>query len=294
MEANPQALSNSKPSRHDIQVGIASDPGRVRTRNEDASLAWQFTLVQHGQAPLPSGLFIVADGMGGHAQGAEASALSTRLAAGHVVRHIALPLLSEDQNAAERAPIHELLTNGMLMAHQAVVNRYPDSGTTMTLALMMGDSVYIAHVGDSRAYVGERGELRLLTKDHSVAARLLEMGQASPSEAESQRNVLYKAIGHGADLEPDIVFHSLRWGQYLLLCCDGLWNMLSDETISGIIEMAPTPDIACQHLVSMANENGGEDNISVILVAKGWPLPDTEGSASSGSVHNSTKHNDDI
>jgi serine/threonine protein phosphatase PrpC len=273
LPANPQPSASFQPSKHDIQIGFASNPGRVRARNEDAGLAWQFTLAQHGEEPMPSGLFIIADGMGGHSKGEEASALSTRLTAGHVVRHVALPMLADDENMAERAPIHELLTNGMLMAHQAVSERYPEAGTTMTLALLMGESVYIAHVGDSRAYAGERGSLRLLTKDHSIAARLLEMGQATPEEAESQRNILYKAIGQGTVLEPDIVFHNLGWGQYLFLCCDGLWNMLSDQTIAEVIESAPTPDVACQLLVALANENGGEDNISVILVARGWPLP---------------------
>jgi serine/threonine protein phosphatase PrpC len=260
-------------SEHDIQIGLASDPGRVRGHNEDASLVWQFILAQQGQPPLPTGLFVIADGMGGHAQGEQASALATRLAADHVIRQISLPLLSDDEGLAERAPIHETLTASMRVAHQAITRRFPEAGTTMTLALMLGDNVYIAHVGDSRAYLGERGSLHLLTEDHSVAARLLEMGQATPEEAALQRNILYKALGQGAELEPDIQYGDLGRGQYLLLCCDGLWGKVPDEQIATIIEASPTPDIACQNLVTKANENGGEDNISVILVARGWPLP---------------------
>jgi serine/threonine protein phosphatase PrpC len=261
------------PSKHDIQIGLASDPGRIRDHNEDASLAWQFTLAQQGQPPLVVGLFVIADGMGGHARGAQASSLATRLAAGHAIRQISLPLLSDDEDRAEREPIHEILISSIAVAHQALTRRFPEAGTTMTLALMLGENVYIAHVGDSRAYLGKPGSLKPLTQDHSVAARLLEMGQTTQEEAAAQRNILYKAIGQGTTVEPDILYHDLNWGQYLLLCCDGLWGKVPDPEIAAIIEASPTPDIACQNLVSKANENGGEDNISVILIARGWPLP---------------------
>ncbi len=259
-------------SAHDLQIGLASDPGRIRDRNEDASLAWQFLLAQQEQSPLPVGLFIIADGMGGHQQGEQASILALRLAADHIIREICLPMLRDDEGMAERAPINEVLETSMSIAHQALTHRLPEAGTTMTIALVLGDGVYIAHVGDSRAYLGERGHLHLLTQDHSMAARLLEMGQVSPEEAVPQRNILYKALGQGEQIEPDILYHDLDQGQYLLLCCDGLWGKVADEDIAAIIEAAPTPDIACQNLVGLANENGGEDNISVVLAARGWPL----------------------
>jgi serine/threonine protein phosphatase PrpC len=222
------------------------------------------------------GLFVVADGMGGHTRGEQASALATRLLAGHVARRICLPQLSDDEGKIERMPINEVLETGIRIAHQTVSRRLPEAGTTMTAALVLDDGAYVAHVGDSRAYLGELGRLQLLTKDHSVAARLVEMGQATKDEALSQRNILYKAVGQGVEIEPDIMYHDLEWGQYLLLCCDGLWGKVSDEELSAIIEMAPTPDIACQNLVVRAKENGGEDNISVVLVARGWPLPDRD------------------
>lgn len=272
-EPTPEGALPVRPSPHDLQIGLASDPGRIREHNEDASLAWQFTLAQEGQPPLAVGLFVIADGMGGHLQGEQASALAVRLAANHVVRQICLPTLSDDIEVADRAPINEVLGTSVRIAHKAVTRRLPDAGTTMTLALVLGDGVYVAHVGDSRAYVGERDCLHLLTQDHSMAARLLEMGQAIPEEVASQRNILYKALGQGTQLDPDILYHDLDQGQYLLLCCDGLWGKVADEEMATIIEAAPTPDIACQNLVARANENGGEDNISAILVARGWPLP---------------------
>ncbi len=261
------------PTALDLQVGLASDPGRIRDHNEDTSFALQFMWAQQGEPPLPVGLFILADGMGGHALGEQASALAVRLAARHIINQVYLPLLSEDEGPAMRLPINEVLEASMRIAHEAVLRQLPQAGTTMTMALTLGDGVYIAHVGDSRAYLGERGRLKLLTRDHSMAARLLEMGRASPEEAATQRNILYKALGQGAQIEPDILYQNLGPGQYLLLCCDGLWDKVPDEEMSTIIETSPTPGTACQNLVDRANENGGEDNITVILAARGWRMP---------------------
>jgi serine/threonine protein phosphatase PrpC len=272
-ETPSSKVPDSLPSYHDLQVGMASDPGRVRDHNEDASLAWQCLSAQQGQPPLPMGLFVIADGMGGHALGEQASALSVRLVAEQVTRRVYLPMLADEESASERAPINEILEDSVQLAHRAISHRMPEAGTTLTMALVLGDGAYIAHVGDSRAYVGERGSLQLLTQDHSVAARLVEMGHATVEEATSQRNVLYKALGQGVRIEPDILYCDLERGQYLLVCCDGLWGKVEDCEIAAIVESALTPDIACQNLVARANENGGEDNISVILVARGWPLP---------------------
>jgi serine/threonine protein phosphatase PrpC len=271
----PEPAESIEPGswQYGLEVGLASDPGQVRDHNEDASLAWQFVLTQQGQPPLPMGLFVIADGLGGHLQGGQASALAIRQAATYVIRHVGLPLLTDDGGTAERPPINEILDASVHVAHEAVFRRLPEAGTTMTMALVLADSVYIAHVGDSRAYLGERGCLQSLTHDHSVAARLVDMGQAAPEDVASQRHLLYKALGRGTRIEPDIVYHDLGRNQYLLLCCDGLWNVLPDEEMAGIIESAATPTCACQQLVTRANEGGGDDNISVILAAKTWPLP---------------------
>jgi serine/threonine protein phosphatase PrpC len=265
---SPQKLS------YDLQVGLASDPGRIRDRNEDTSLAMQFMLAQHGHPPLPMGLFILADGMGGHAEGQQASALSVRLAARHIMNQVYLPMLSDQDGIVSQAPINEVLVSSMEIAHEALLRRFPTAGTTMTLAVTLGDGLYIAHVGDSRAYLGDRGRLRLLTRDHSMAARLLEMGQTTSDQAAQQRNILYKALGQGSRVDPDILYHDLDPGQYLLLCCDGLWDKVGDADISAIVEASATPGTACRNLVTQANENGGEDNISVILAARGWPFPE--------------------
>lgn len=256
---------------HDLTIGIASDPGRVRERNEDAILALQFMLAQQGQSPLPAGLFVVADGMGGHIRGEQASTLAMHLAARHVLNQVFLPLL-DGGGMAERPPINEALETSVHIAHEAITRRLPEAGTTITLALVLGDGVYVAHMGDSRAYQGERGRLQQLTRDHSMAARMLEMGNVSPEQVALQRNILYKALGQGAQVEPDILYRDLGPEQYLLLCCDGLWGMVSDEEMATIVDASATPGAACQNLVAKANENGGEDNISVVLAARSWPL----------------------
>jgi serine/threonine protein phosphatase PrpC len=256
-----------------LQIGLASDAGRMRGRNEDSVLVWQFALAQQGQPALPIGLFVVADGMGGHSSGQQASALAIRLAAEQVIRQLCLPLLGIEADLADRPPINEVLENSVRTAHQALLRRLPESGTTMTMALILGDSAYLVHVGDSRAYLGGQGTLKCLTQDHSVAARLMEMGQTTAPEVASQRHILYKALGQGREIEPDMIYHHLDMAHYLLLCCDGLWGMVPDDEIAAIVEAAATPACACHDLVARANEKGGDDNISVILVARGWPLP---------------------
>ena len=270
-EPGPKIKTRPPASSCHWQIGLASHPGCVRERNEDASLALHFLLLQQDEPPLPLGLFALADGMGGLSLGQQASGLACRLAAGYVLRRILMPLLDSGDELAERAPINEVLETGMSIAHETIARRLPEAGTTLTMALVLGDAAYLAHVGDSRAYLGSRGRLELLTHDHSMAARLQEMGQAAPKELDSQRNILYRALGQGPRIEPDILYHPLDEGKYLLLCCDGLWAELSEEEVLATIDAAATPDAACQELVALALEAGGEDNISVIIAARGWP-----------------------
>ena len=250
-----------------FEVGLATAKGPVRDRNEDASLAAQFILVQGDERPLPVGLFIVADGMGGHGQGEQASALACRLAAEHVIRHVYLPVLADGPGM----PINEVLEEAVEIGHETILRRLAGAGTTLTMALVLGDDAHIAHAGDARAYLGRQGHLQLLTQDHSMAERLLEVGQARVEDVVSERRVLYKALGHGDRIRPDILHEHLGRGSYLLLCCDGLWGALADAEISATVEAAPTPDAACRDLVAQAIERGGEDNITVVVAARGWP-----------------------
>jgi PPM family protein phosphatase len=262
---------NAQRDSYPWHIGQASHAGCVRERNEDASLVLHFVATQQEEPPFPVGLFVLADGMGGHLQGQRASDLACRQAASYVLRRILMPLLDGEEESSERAPINEVLESAVSVAHEAVAHRLPEAGTTLTLALVLGNGAYIAHVGDSRAYLGGRGRLECLTQDHSMAARLQEMGQAAPEKLDSQRNILYRALGQGPRVEPDIRYHGLEEGQYLLLCCDGLWGSVSDDEMSAVVDEATTPNAACQELVTRALQAGGKDNITVVIAARGWP-----------------------
>ena len=143
-----------------------------------------------------------------------------------------------------------------------------DGRTTCTCVLILGMNAFVAHVGDSRACLIEQDTIQWLTTDHSLVNRLIELGQITADEAKThpQRNVLYRAVGRGDTLEVDTGLQSLSVGSSLLLCSDGLWGMLSQEIITAIIRSAPSPQVACHRLVARANESGGQDNVTVVLV----------------------------
>jgi serine/threonine protein phosphatase PrpC len=154
-------------------------------------------------------------------------------------------------------------------AQRAVTQTAPGSGTTLTAALVLGQQMTIGHVGDSRAYaVNPYGGGEALTRDHSLVKRLEELGQISSEEAaiHPQRNVLYRALGQGDVLEPDIFTAQFPPTGHLLLCSDGLWSVLSETNIFHIVNSSTDLQDACQELVAAANKAGGPDNISVILV----------------------------
>jgi serine/threonine protein phosphatase PrpC len=258
-----------------LWVGKDSHIGLVRERNEDSLFTIESAFQRDGEL-FAFGLFIVADGMGGHQRGEVASAIATRVAAESVLRSVYLPYLSHEDQDATIPPINEVLIEAVGAANSAVHNAVPDAGTTLTMALVMGQSVYIAHVGDSRAYTFNHGSLKQITQDHSLLARLIELGQVSHEDALShpQRNVLYRAVGQAGNLEVDIYRQSLPVGSYLLLCSDGLWGMVPESEISEIIESSVHPQEACQRLIEAANRRGGDDNVTAILVQIGespWP-----------------------
>ncbi len=249
-----------------IIVGTAQSAGIERSHNEDALLILTGTAV--GQDTLPEfGLFVVADGMGGHRAGEVASAISVRSVAQQLTEKILLALLNiEDE--ADVPPLQDLLREALEQANRAVVNEVPGGGTTLTAAVLLGHQVTIGHVGDSRAYIIANGSTEVITRDHSLVERLRELGQLTQEEAERhpQRNVLYRAIGQGANLEVDVVTHPAPSGGHLLLCSDGLWGVIGDEYILDIISSAPNPQEACRELVKAANAAGGPDNITAVLV----------------------------
>lgn len=253
-----------------LLAGKDSHVGRVRERNEDSFFSLESALQQDGEMS-PFGLFVVADGMGGHQRGEIASSLATQIIANRVLRDIYLPLLEGDSQASSRLPINEVLISAIEEANSQVHREAPDAGTTVTMALVLSQRAHIAHVGDSRAYQVSHGKLKQITQDHSLLARLIELGQATKEEAltHPQRNVLYRAVGQAGKLEVDIYTQSLPIGSYLLLCSDGLWGMVPEQEITEIIGESIHPQQACQKLIEAANAHGGEDNVTAILVRVG-------------------------
>jgi len=270
----PLEASSLEPSWHlgeqqTIVVGAAQSTGIERDHNEDTLFVLLSNATRANTLP-DFGLFLVADGMGGHRAGEVASAISVRTTARLLTEATLLRLL-ENENQDNELPLQELIRQALEEANESVVARVPGGGTTLTAALLLHKHITIGHVGDSRAYIINDGKSDVITRDHSLVERLKELGQLSPEEAAShpQRNVLYRAIGQGANLEVDIVSHSIPCGGYLLLCSDGLWGVVPDHEIRRIIYKSGHPQAACEELVRAANAAGGPDNISAVLV--GFP-----------------------
>jgi protein phosphatase len=248
-----------------------TDPGRKRRRNEDAFVC----------APP---LFAVADGMGG----AQAGEIASRLAAAAVQRR-------EPAGSPGREEVVALIeeANRAVFERASLDEAASGMGTTLTIALLGEEEVWIGHVGDSRAYLLRQGELRQLTDDHSLVAELVRSGRLSREEAEShpQRSVITRALGTEQAVEVDAFSVPVRPGDLFLLCSDGLTSMVEDEAIRRLLE-ASRPDLeqAARALVEEANRRGGEDNITVVLfelagledtvelpgMALEQPLPDSE------------------
>ena len=266
------ATSESSPLKPDqeypqIIVGVAHSVGIQRDQNEDA-LFTLTTSVVAGEKSFHFGLYIIADGMGGHENGEIASSVAVDRLASYVVRCLYLPLLSTANNIVELS-FQEIMQAGIIQAHQTIKKEALGGGTTLTSALILGDQMTIAHVGDSRAYmVSANGNIKLLTHDHSVVKRLEEIGQISAEQAltHPQRNVLYRALGQGEPFEPDITTFQIKPGEQILICSDGLWGLVSDTDMEAIIRTSDEPQHACQTLINLANSAGGPDNISVIIV----------------------------
>ena len=266
-KSRPALLDSLTPG---LTVAKASDIGQVRGRNEDAFLVIDATLHNDGSL-TPLGLYIIADGMGGHQKGEVASSTAVRVVACHIIQDVFVPFLSEEGQDSQRRPINEALIDAVEAANLAVHTQVPEAGTTLTAALIFGQKVYLAHVGDSRAYLFSQGTLQQITQDHSLVARLVELGQATPEEAltHAHRNVLYRAIGQAGSLEVDTYMQPFPGGSCLLLCSDGLWGTVSDQEIADILGLAFSPQNALERLIALANQNGGSDNITAILVAMG-------------------------
>lgn len=216
----------------------------------------------------PFGLFVVADGMGGHANGQDAS----RLAIQTITNYI-LPLLLHNSDLNGDG-LKELLRDGVQKANQAVhkhnMEQRADMGTTMTGALVVDTTAYVANVGDSRTYLYREGVgLSKITQDHSVVASLVDAGIIKPDDiyTHPKRNQIYRSLGEKPIVEVDAFKVDLQKGDKLLLCSDGLWDMVRDPQIASLLQH-PVADLGKtgDALIDAALNGGGDDNVSVIVV----------------------------
>lgn len=248
-------------------VGCGHSVGKLRDQNEDAFFTLTTNLVSD-TTQLPFGLYMVADGMGGHQHGEVASGVCVRAMANYVVRKLYIQLFGLENNSSDET-LQEIMLSGALEAHQSIQKEAQGGGTTLTAALLLGNQMTIAHIGDSRAYlIHSDGKMQLITHDHTLVKRLEELGHITSEEAAShpQRNVLYRALGQGEPVEPDIATIPIPKSGYLIICSDGLWGVVSEGEMFNIIATSPDPQQACQLLIEAANNAGGPDNISVIVV----------------------------
>lgn len=264
-----KAVSSSPVSLKPMQlaVGSAQSVGKQREHNEDSIFTLN-SILADGNIELPFGIFLVADGMGGHQHGEVASGVAARAFSQFLISKLFMPFLGVVPESPNES-LQEMMEQAVTESQQAVLKRAPGGGTTLTAALILGEQVTLAHVGDTRAYfIYPDGRMHAVTQDHSLVHRLVELGQINEDEAltHPQRNVLYRAIGQAEPYRPDIDTYQLPHPGALLLCSDGLWSVVSESEIFRIVKSSSNPSIACHELVKAANSAGGPDNISVVLI----------------------------
>lgn len=248
-----------------ISAASRTDRGKRRPENEDAVLC-------ETAAGDTAGVFAIADGMGGQNAGEIASAIAIE-----TLRDDLSPLLADDgagQDANDlplTAQLHTAIAhcNERILLH---AREHPETrglGATMTAVVLKGSLAIIGNIGDSRTYRIRRGAIESLTQDHSLVAQLAAMGQIEPDEiyTHPQRNFILRALGAESEVNPDIFTERLQSGDTLLLCSDGLWGMVRDDAIYKTLTDAPSVEAAATRLIDLANQAGGDDNISVVIVS---------------------------
>jgi serine/threonine protein phosphatase PrpC len=269
MNTGDQPAGNDVMSGIRFRVATCHSSGIERLHNEDTIFSFQAYLAGIS-SPVTLNIFLVADGMGGHRSGEIAS----RLAAKGVVLNLVEGIFASfmfDQIEITPEEVKDLLRESVDAAQNLILNQVAGGGTTLTFVLALDGEMYSAHVGDSRLYLYDKDhQLNLLTKDHSLVKRLVDLGEISLKEAKDhpQRNVLYRALGQSEPIEPDIDEFSLEVGERLLICSDGLWGVVEDQIISDQLGKLDDIDIIAQNLVRLANQNGGPDNISVVIIER--------------------------
>ncbi|MGI5916092.1 MAG: Stp1/IreP family PP2C-type Ser/Thr phosphatase [Anaerolineae bacterium] len=246
--------------------GYATDQGLQRDHNEDYADARLYTR-STGEV---LGLFVVADGLGGQDSGEVASQMATE-AVWESLRETVWERLLRGESLGDdelEARLVEAVAAANRVVYETRVERDSDMSTTLTLAMIVDDTAYVGNVGDSRTYLWNAGGLQHITRDHSLVQRLVDAGQLSADEVYThpRRNVIYQSIGDRHDVNVDVFRHRLAVDDRLILCSDGLWEMVRDEGMEEVLLSEPDPQRAADRLVQNANLAGGEDNITVIVV----------------------------
>jgi protein phosphatase len=245
-----------------LNVAQQTDIGRTRTSNEDNLIV---VMPQNEQLLQSRGaLFVVSDGLGGHSNGEIASQLAVQ-----TVNEAYYQEVEKDIPTA----LKDALTQANAIIHQAGEEENTPTagdatmGATCVAAVLHEHALYAANVGDSRVYVVHDGQLRQITRDHSLVAQMLERGELTAEEARTheQRNIIYRALGSKAEVEVDLFTEPVAEGDIIILCTDGLSSVVPEEDVQAIVEHYP-PTESVQHLIARANDAGGPDNVTAIVV----------------------------
>lgn len=266
LEPRQEAIVPPRPRGISLRWGKKTDVGRMREVNED-----MLDVRVYAAYDGPTlGLFVVADGVGGQDRGEVASRLATDTIWAHIRERVWQPEMAGQE--VSLAEMQGIVREAVQAANQAVykerIRLSSEMGTTVTLALLRDTRAVIANVGDSRTYLWGPEGLRRLSVDHSVVESLVASGEIKREQiyTHPQRNLIYRSLGDRPSVEVDLFEQELAPGNRLILCSDGLWEMVRDEGLEEMLLSEADPQRACDVLVDRANMAGGEDNITIIIV----------------------------
>ena len=258
-----------------MKIGWRCDVGTVRKLNED-SVACVRLDAHFQKGDESAGLFVVADGMGGHNAGEIASENGIKTFVTEYFSNMFKIDKTADKPDETIKPrrLDQALADAIIKANEVIFKMSESGqgmqgmGTTMTAALISGEDLYVSHVGDSRCYVIHEREAIQITKDHSFVQELVDAGKITADEARvhPQKNVITRVVGYDKVVKVEAYHRKLFQGDNILLCSDGLWGVVPDSKITQLVLFAETPQQACDALIKEANKMGGPDNISVIIV----------------------------
>jgi protein phosphatase len=247
-----------------LEIASCTDPGMVRSHNED-SIA----------ADAANGLVVLADGMGGYNAGEVASGMATTVIITEMQQILANAAPHQIDPRTNQEIARRLVREQVLKANTSIYQaaqsqpQYAGMGTTLVVGLFYDNRVLVAHLGDSRLYLLRQNKLKQITRDHSLLQEQIDSGLITPEQAKhaQHKNLVTRALGIDPSVEPEIHEYPTRPGDLYLLCSDGLNDMVDDEDIAMTLQaLGANLGLAAQQLVQMANDNGGRDNVSVILV----------------------------